>query len=190
MKNSNDSANETPTDGTTNELDVSGITDAAKILIERMKTKPEEFAPGHKFGHIWAACWQRVNPTPHTGAPPPVPLRDAEVLLIAYDKYITEPEFIKHVLESVFADDTELPGAIKSNGPNRYAMGLTDPRGVYGAALATASGQQLANLGQQQLANMNAALTLQQLSLRTEMNNALMGAEHRAWVSNPQEQSE
>ena len=104
MMNSDSYGNETPTDATTNDLDVSGISDAAKILIERMKIKPEEFTPGNKFGHIWAACWQRVNPRPHEGAPPPVPMRDAKVLLEAYDKYITEPEFTKHVLETVFAE--------------------------------------------------------------------------------------
>lgn len=116
MKNCESSKSDSDNETSTNELDVSGITDAAKILIERMKTKPEEFAIGHKFGHIWAACWQRVNPEPHTGAPPPVPLRDAEVLLAAYDKYITEPEFIKHVLETVFSDDTELPGQRAGGG--------------------------------------------------------------------------
>ena len=142
MTNSDSCGNETPTGGTTTELDVSGITDAAKILIERMKIKPEEFAPGNKFGHIWAACWQRVNPRPHEGAPPPVPMRDAKVLLEAYDKYITEPEFTKHVLETVFADDTELPGALRYEARNRYTAGVTDPRGIYGASLTTAMGQQ------------------------------------------------
>jgi hypothetical protein len=135
MTNSDSCGNETPTGGTTTELDVSGITDAAKILIERMKIKPEEFAPGNKFGHIWAACWQRVNPRPHEGAPPPVPMRDAKVLLEAYDKYITEPEFTKHVLETVFAEPKPEPAQQAYLSP-RYS----DPRGQYGASLTTALG--------------------------------------------------
>ena len=146
MKNCKSRRSDSDNATNTNELDVSGITDAAKILIERMKIKPEEFTPGNKFGHIWAACWQRVNPAPHTGAPPPVPLRDAEVLLAAYDKYITEPEFTKHVLETVFAEPKPEPAQqayIRPGiGPGIGGLGIgyTDPRGQYGASLTTALG--------------------------------------------------
>ncbi len=172
MTNSDSCGNETPTGGTTTELDVRGITDAAKILIERMKIKPEEFTPGNKFGHIWAACWQRVNPEPHTGAPPPVPLRDAEVLLAAYDKYITEPEFTQHVLETVFADDTELPGALRYEARNRYTAGVTDPRGFFGAVQPPKQRLQSS------------------ASIAAELNNILAQEMDKAWFSGTQEKSE
>jgi hypothetical protein len=156
MTNSDSCGNETPTGGTTTELDVSGITDAAKILIERMKIKPEEFTPGNKFGHIWAACWQRVNPEPHTGAPPPVPLRDAEVLLAAYDKYITEPEFTQHVLETVFAEPkqeeqrTYVQGGYTFQTPGREYMRMSSS-GSVGISASTSVQANSLRLGQQTL---------------------------------------
>ena len=133
MKNYESPKSDSDNATNTNELDVSGITDAAKILIERMKIKPEEFTPGNKFGHIWAACWQRVNPAPHTGAPPPVPLRDAEVLLAAYDKYITEPEFTKHVLGELGLGDVLVVGSQQNFGISQrhWGRGTRMRRGVH-----------------------------------------------------------
>lgn len=157
MTNSDSCGNETPTGGTTTELDVSGITDAAKILIERMKIKPEEFTPGNRFGHIWAACWQRVNPAPHTGAPPPVPMRDAKVLLEAYDKYITEPEFTKHVLETVFAEPKQesaqqayVQGGHTFQTPGREYMRISS-NGNIGISASTSMQANSLRLGQQTL---------------------------------------
>ena len=141
----------------TNELDVSGISDAAKILIERMKIKPEEFTPGNKFGHIWAACWQRVNPRPHEGAPPPVPMRDAKVLLEAYDKYITEPEFTKHVLETVFAEPKQesaqqayVQGGYTFQTPGREYMRISS-NGNIGLSASTSVQANSIQVGQQVL---------------------------------------
>jgi len=157
MKNYESPKSDSDNATNTNELDVSGISDAAKILIERMKIKPEEFTPGNKFGHIWAACWQRVNPAPHTGAPPPVPLRDAEVLLAAYDKYITEPEFTKHVLETVFAEPKQesaqqayVQGGYPFQTPGREYMRISS-NGNIGISASTSVQANSLRLGQQTL---------------------------------------
>jgi hypothetical protein len=100
----------------THEMDCS---DAAKMLIERMQTHPEEFAYGGKL--------YRVTEQAQMSA------RDMKAYIDAHDLYIKEPALMATVLQALLAQPEEEDiGLVKFKTQGRYAFGATDPKLLYG----------------------------------------------------------
>ena len=94
--------------------------DAAKMLIERMQTHPEEFAYGGKMYGVYEGT--RVS------------ARDKAAITAAYEKYILEPRLMAEVLQALLAQPEEEDiGLVKFKTQGRYAMGMTDPKLLYGS---------------------------------------------------------
>lgn len=101
----------------THELDCSP---AAAMMIERMQTHPEDFNYGGKLYHL-----------SENGS---LSKRDRKALDEAHDKYLKEPNLMVWVLETLMKpddpkEDERMP---KLTAQSRYAVGLNDPRLIYG----------------------------------------------------------
>jgi hypothetical protein len=97
-KNSNSSADESATEKTTkpasDELNMSA---GAEMLIERMKTNPEDFNHGGKFYNVRTAI-EQTSGDPSSWISP----RDFEALIEAYGRLILEPKFTEWVYGEIF----------------------------------------------------------------------------------------
>jgi len=94
-----------------------GMSEGAKMLIERMKTHPEEFSRTGRFHHIFEG----------TG---PLSLRDEQALLKARDLLVIEPTFTEIVYGMIFNKDEYNYKYVKAQG--QFIKGWTDPRTLYG----------------------------------------------------------
>ena len=111
------------------ELDCSA---GAKMLIERMKTNPEDFDFGGKL--------YSVHERRHMSA------RDKDAVLDAYDKYIIEPKFMAEVLLALTAPvETEEQSfkaytSGRSSGKSMLGNAVIDSRAIYGNVTANLEG--------------------------------------------------
>lgn len=124
---SNDSSrSENATATTTN---ASGVPDTmsegARILIEAMKTNPEEFMPEGKYNWVLNA----LTAPRSSYALPMLSTRDHDLILTAVERYIIEPQFTERVVKTTLGvDEQEETMRFKAEG--RYAFGHTDPRAL------------------------------------------------------------
>jgi hypothetical protein len=97
-KNLNSCADESATEKTikpaSDELNMSA---GAEMLIERMKTNPEDFDHGGKFYNVRTAI-EQTSGDPSGWISP----RDFEALIEAYGRLILEPKFTEWVYEQIF----------------------------------------------------------------------------------------
>ena len=77
--------------------------DAARMLIERMQTNPEDFNYGGKL--------YRVTEKAQMSA------RDLKAYVDAHDTYIKEPRLMVHVLESLLVQPEEEEMRVRTQGP-------------------------------------------------------------------------
>jgi hypothetical protein len=105
-----------------------------QILIERMKTHPEEFLEG-KISK-WAEVMHMANDC--------LPDEDREALKQAYTQAKVE-RFNGEVLATLAGERTPVVETLKYKTPTqeRYATGFTDPRGLLGQAQIKAEGQRV-----------------------------------------------
>jgi len=89
------------------------MSEGARMLIERMKTHPEEFSRTGRFHHIFEG----------TG---PLSLRDEQALLKARDLLVIEPTFTEIVYGMIFNKDEYNYKYVKAQG--QFNQGWTDPR--------------------------------------------------------------
>jgi len=80
-----------------------GMSEGARMLIERMKTHPEEFSRTGRFHHIFEG----------TG---PLSLRDEQALLKARDLLVIEPTFTEIVYGMIFNKDEYNYKYVKAQG--------------------------------------------------------------------------
>ena len=117
------------------ELDCSA---GAKMLIERMKTNPEDFDFGGKL--------YSVHERRHMSA------RDKDAVLDAYDKYIIEPKFMAEVLLALTTPvETEEQSfkaytSGRSSGKSMLGNAVIDSRAIYGNQPASLYGTATARL--------------------------------------------
>jgi hypothetical protein len=111
-----------------------------QILIERMKTHPEEFLEG-KISK-WAEVMHMANDC--------LPDEDREALKQAYTQAKVE-RFNGEVLATLAGERTPVVETLKYKASERYSQGLTDPRGLFGSAVAKQEGQQVYNPAQNSL---------------------------------------
>ena len=108
---------------TTPELDCSP---AAAMMIERMQTHPDDFAPGGRL-HLM---------------PPDASMseRDRAAIKDAHGKYIKEPNLMVWVLETLMNPDgpKEDERKVKFRTQGRYATGFTDAGALYGSPFGDA----------------------------------------------------
>lgn len=108
------------------------------MLIERMKTNPEDFDFGGKL--------YSVHERRHMSA------RDKDAVLDAYDKYIVEPKFMAEVLTALTAPVETEEQAFKaytsgrSGGKSMLGNAVIDSRAIYGNQPASLYGSVTANL--------------------------------------------
>ncbi|CAB4123613.1 hypothetical protein UFOVP48_45 [uncultured Caudovirales phage] len=121
----------------THELDCS---DAAKMLIERMQTHPEDFKYGGKLYRVLNG--EQLSE------------RDKKVYNDAHDKYIKEPALMASLLQALLVQPEENEVEMTTfKNQGRYATGMgvtgTGPRiinvgtGAMGAAIARGEGQSI-----------------------------------------------
>jgi len=91
----------------THELDCS---DAAKMMIERMKTNPEDFDYGGKLYRMAEQAQMSA--------------RDKKACSAAHDEYIKEPRLMAEVLKALLVQPEENE-TLKFNTQDRYAIGIT-----------------------------------------------------------------
>lgn len=107
-----------------------------QILIERMKTHPEEFLEGRISK--WAEVMHMANDC--------LPDEDREALKQAYTQAKVD-RFNGEVLATLAGERTPvvetLKETLKYKAQERYATGLTDPRGLFGQAQIKAEGQRI-----------------------------------------------
>ena len=92
---------------TTKELDCS---DAAKMLIQRMQTNPEDFDYGGKLYRMAEQAQMSA--------------RDKKACSAAHDEYIKEPRLMAEVLKALLVQPEENE-TLKFNTQDRYAIGIT-----------------------------------------------------------------
>ena len=100
-----------------------------QILIERMKTHPEEFQEGGR------SKWARVIGMAENCLPD----EDKDALHDAYAR-VKIDRFNEEVLKTL-AGELDVEETIKFKAKERYATGFTDPRGLFGGAIAKGEGQ-------------------------------------------------
>lgn len=83
-----------------NELDVQGMSSGAAMLIERMKTNPDDFKYGGKFHRVVQALESDQSW---------ISARDKRALAPAYDLHIQEAEFTEWVYGEIFTPKVEQP---------------------------------------------------------------------------------
>ena len=103
-----------------------------QILIERMKTHPEEFQEGGR------SKWARVIGMAENCLPD----EDKDALHNAYVR-VKIDRFNEEVLKTL-AGEVDLEETIRFKAKERYATGFTDPRGLFGNAIAKGEGQAVA----------------------------------------------
>jgi hypothetical protein len=103
-----------------------------QILIERMKTHPEEFLEG-KISK-WAEVMHMANDC--------LPDEDREALKQAYTQAKVE-RFNGEVLATLAGERNPVVETLKYKASERYSQGLTDPRGLFGSAVAKQEGQRI-----------------------------------------------
>ena len=117
---------------TTHELDCS---DAAKMIIDRMRTNPEDFNYGGKLYRVTAQAQMSA--------------RDKKAYNIAHDLYIVEPALMASVLEALLTQPEDEKGTVEyrpamtidTSGnfgigtQGRYAAGHIDARTIYGSPI-------------------------------------------------------
>lgn len=96
-----------------------------QILIERMKTNPEEFIEG--MGSKWARAMALGNDC--------LPEEDKRAIREAYAQ-AKIASFNEEVLKTL-AGENEPVGTLKYQAKERYMGGFTDPRGLFGDAPTT-----------------------------------------------------
>lgn len=95
-----------------------------QILVERMKTHPEEFIEGHisKWGRVMALANDCL------------PDEDKAALKEAWTQAKID-RFNEQVLKTLAGEDqSEVEETIKYKAAQRYSTGFTDPRGLFGQA--------------------------------------------------------
>jgi len=110
---------------TTHEMDCS---DAAKMLIERMQTHPEDFNYGGKLYRALDA--ERLS------------VRDMKAYNDAHDRYIKEPALMVTVLQALLVQPEDEKREVIERAyqaglgrANRVGMGATDPRMLHGKVI-------------------------------------------------------
>jgi hypothetical protein len=111
-----------------------------QILVERMKTHPEEFVDG--FGNKWAQVMAMANEW--------LPDEDKKAIGQAY-KEARVSLFNETVLKTLAGENTPVEETIKYKASERYSTGVTDPRGLFGQAQIKAEGQYVFNPAQNSL---------------------------------------
>lgn len=100
-----------------------------QILVERMKTHPEEFIEGHISK--WARVMHMANDC--------LPDEDKAALREAYGQAKID-HFNEQVLKTLAGEvDSEAEGTIRYQAKERYATGLTDPRGLFAGSNGTSA---------------------------------------------------
>ena len=108
-----DKKTESGTQPSTEELNMS---EGARMLIERMKTHPEEFEENGRFRFMLSGVGTYRSK------------RDREALENAYDILIGEPKFTQEVFTMIFNQDH----GIKFKAQGRYSLGWSDAHALYG----------------------------------------------------------
>ena len=78
--------------------------DAAKMLIERMKTHPEDFTPGERFWRVM----QIINGESDMGFEPVMSKRDLDALTTAAQQ-LFEATFMEYVLHKLLVKEERVP---------------------------------------------------------------------------------
>ena len=101
-----------------------------QILIERMKTHPEEFGEGamSKWGRVWAYAMEYL------------PEEDKKALKEASNRMRVE-KFNEEVFKTLAGEAEPEGETIRYQAKERYAKGWTDPRGLFGGAIVKGEGQ-------------------------------------------------
>jgi hypothetical protein len=107
-----------------------------QILIERMKTHPEEFVEG--MHSKWAKVMHMADCLPE---------EDKQAMKVAYDRAKID-HFNGEVLATLAGERATLEETIRYKTSERYAIGATDPRGLFGNAVIKAEGQHVFNPAQ------------------------------------------
>ena len=95
-----------------------------QILLERMKTNPEEFPNEGDFAGKW---WSIIQDARNY-----LPQEDREALDAAY-RQVQVDRYKERVLKTLTGESDE--GLIKYRTQERYAAGMTDARALYGAVV-------------------------------------------------------
>lgn len=120
--NNESSRSENATATTTNASDAPDtMSEGARILIEAMKTNPEEFKPDGKYNWV----------VPQLAGVRGMSTRDHAVLTAAYDRYIIEPQFTERVVKTTLGVD-EQEETLRFKAEGRYSFGHTDARALFG----------------------------------------------------------
>ena len=98
-----------------------------QILVERMKTHPEEFIEGHISK--WARVMHMANDC--------LPDEDMAALKKAYGQAKID-HFNEQVLKTL-AGESEVEETIRYQAKERYTTGFTDPRGLFAGSNGTSS---------------------------------------------------
>ena len=107
--NNESCASENATATTTNASDAPDtMSEGARILIEAMKTNPEEFMPEGKYNWVLNA----LTAPRSSYALPMLSTRDHDLILAAVERYIVEPQFTERVIKATLGveDADERPG--------------------------------------------------------------------------------
>lgn len=99
------------------------MSEGARILIEAMKTNPEEFMPEGKYNWVLNA----LTAPRSSYALPMISTRDHDVISTAVERYIIEPQFTERVVKTTLGVD-EQEETLRFKAEGRYAFGHTDPR--------------------------------------------------------------
>ena len=108
-----DKKTESGTQPSTEELNMS---EGARMIIERMKTHPEEFEEDGRFHFMVSGVGIHRS------------RRDREAIEDAYEKLIAEPKFTEQVVGMIFNQDHGM--MFKAQG--RYNLGWSDAHALYG----------------------------------------------------------
>lgn len=96
-----------------------------QILIDRMKTNPEEFGEGSisKWGRVWAYAMEHL------------PDEDKQALREANRRMRVE-KFNEMVMTTLAGENDSVEETLTYKASGRYTTGWTDPRGLYGNSIA------------------------------------------------------
>ena len=104
-----------------------------QILLERMKTNPEEFPSEGEIAGKWSAIMRDAMNY--------LPKEDREALDIAY-RQVQVDRYNERVLRRLTGEEDNREGVtLKYQAKERYAAGWSDARGVFGNAVVKAEGQ-------------------------------------------------
>jgi hypothetical protein len=103
-----------------------------QILVERMKTHPEEFIEGRITK--WAEVMHLANDC--------LPDEDKLALKEAYTQAKVD-RFNEQVLKTLAGENNPVEDTIRYKASERYGIGVTDPRGLFGQAQVKAEGQRV-----------------------------------------------